>query len=127
MIYKTKEIIAFKSSDKKSLGRFLRYLKVKRHSYAGMNAARIYNEFFGDSYSLKRYYKKYYKREFDSCAEFLVNRWNISDGLAEKLSSENYHFTFCDYKNDRLSWFFSHDEKLVELFSDFVGGIYREN
>lgn len=127
MIYKTEKIIAFRSSDKKTLGKFLRFLRVKKHSYAGTVATRVYNEFFGDCYNLKKYYKKYYKKEFDSCYEFLVNRWNISESLAKKLSSENYYFTFCDYKKDRLSWSLSYNEKMVALFTDFAGGISREN
>ena len=52
MIYKTEKIIAFRSSDKKTLGKFLRFLRVKKHSYAGTVATRVYNEFFGDCYNL---------------------------------------------------------------------------
>lgn len=127
MIYITDNIVAFRNKDKKTYRKFIRFLRVKRNSYAARIAYRVYNEFFGNRYNLKRYYRQYYRKEFSSCEEFLINRWNMSDELAKTLAGENYYFTYCDYKKDRLSWWFSNDKKMVNLFSKFVGGIAHEN
>lgn len=127
MIYKTSEAIFFRKKDCKSLRSFLRFLKVRKRSYAGRIASRFYNEYFGSKYSINRYYKKYYKKEFDTCYDFLINRWNLSDSLANELIKSNYYFTLRRYKKDKLSYYLDMDDTLKFTFEKYVGGIRYEN
>lgn len=127
MIYKTSDAIFFRKKDCKSLRFFLRFLKVKKRSYAGRIAKRLYNEYFGFKYNVKHYYKKYYSKEFDTCYDFLINRWNLNDSLAKEIVKENYYFTLRKYKKDRLSYYLDMDDALKTGFEKYVGGIKYEN
>ena len=127
MIYVTSKTIFFSKKECKNLCIFLHYMGVKKNSYAGFIAIRLYNEFFGERYNLKKYYNQYYKKEFESCESFLINCWNINEKLAKKVSQGKYFFTFRKYKMDTPSYYLGIDESLKKLFNNFVGGIKYEN
>ncbi len=127
MIYKTREFVFFEKKDCKKLSLFLKYVGVKEGTYAGNVATRIYNEFFEMRFSLKGYYKKYYKKEFKNCKGFLINRFNISEELSNKLVKKKYYFTYRQYKKDMPSYYFSFDEAVRDCFVKFVGGVDCEN
>ena len=127
MIYKTSEFVFFTHRACKNSRIFLKYLGVKKKSYAGRVARRLYNEFFGTKYKLNKYYKKYYGNEYESCSSFLINRWNLGEELAKKISKGNYYFTVRSYKKDNPSYYFDYDENLKSIFYNFVGGISYEN
>lgn len=110
-----------------SVFKFQRYLGVKHNSYAGTVARRLYFQYFGDSHNLHRYYKKYYRKEFCSCVEFLECRLMIEHDLAESISKGNLSFASFKSKSDGIKYSFDYDENLVNLFREYVGGIKNES
>ena len=128
MIIKNDKILFFTKKDCKTEEKFLDYLKVKKGSYIGNVVSRVYFYFFGDKHKVVKYYKKYYGKEFASCKEFLINRWNISDEIAEEVSHSKYYFTSLNNKKDGINYRFEYDDEFVELFDEFIGGkIINEN
>ena len=128
MIIKNDKIIFFTKKDCKTEREFLTYLKVKKESYIGSVAARTYFYCFGDKHNLLKYYKKYYSKEFASCKNFLINKWNLSEEVATEVCNSKYYFSFLNNKNDSVYYYLKYDDEFVELFDGFLGGtITNEN
>ena len=127
MVYRTERMYLFRKKDCKSLWRFLFYIGVKKNSYAGRVAKRVYDEFFGDSFNLKKHYKKYYKKEFNSYQDFLINKCNLSESFAYKISKGKYYCTLRKYKKDNPSYYLDMVDAVRDLFVQFTGGVIDEN
>lgn len=107
--------------------RFLRLYKVKRNSYAGSVLCRIYDSYFSNPINIKKEYQKYYKIEYDSCEQFLVCHFNMSEELAEKICSSKRYYVDLGWKGDQTGESFSYDEELKKQFWEYAGGIEYED
>ena len=110
-----------------SINKIHRYFGIKRGTYAGRTISRLYYEYFGCAYRIDKYYRKYYRKEFPSCEEFLVCRYNLPLDLAKTIVQGKLWCTDMGIKRDQISYSFSYDDELTKLFSDYVGGIQHEN
>lgn len=116
--------------NKRKIGsvlKFQRYLGVKPNSYAGTIARRLYFQYFGDSKNLLRYYKKYYKKEFPSCAEFVVCRLMVEYELIKSISNKNLSFASFNSKRDNIKYSLDFDETMIDIFCTYVGGVKHED
>lgn len=79
--------IFFKKDLKTSrIGVYL-FFGVKRRSYAGSVVRRIYDYFCGGSKSLFLEYLIYYRKEFSSFKEFLIDKYNLFESEVEEIIS----------------------------------------
>lgn len=105
----------------------LKKYKIKNKSYAGNVLLRIYDYYFGNAIHIKHEFKRYYKKEFATCDEYLVCRFNMPANLAKKICSEKTYYVDLDWKGEQIGWSFLYDNKLKEQFWNFVGGIEYED
>lgn len=63
--------------------RLLNLYKVKKNSYAGEVIGRIYDLYFGNPINYRKEFRRYYKKEFDNCEQYLVCRFNINCPLCQ--------------------------------------------
>lgn len=63
------------------------FFGVKRKSYAGSIVKRIYDYFCGGSKSLYLEYLIYYRKEYSSFKEFLVDKYNLFEPEVDKIIS----------------------------------------
>lgn len=116
--------------DRNSIGskrKMQRYYGVKKNTYAGTTIARLYNQYFGYAYKISKIYGKYYRKEFPSCKEFLICRFNLSQELAQEVVDKKLYCTNIIIKKDQIAYSFNYDEELVNTFKEYVGGIRNEN
>lgn len=107
--------------------RLLKKYKIKRNSYAGKVILRIYDSYFGNAINIKREFLRYYKKEFKTCEQYLVCRFNMSEDLAKRICDEKKYYVDLEWKGDQIGYSFSYDDELKEQFWDFVGGIEYED
>lgn len=79
--------VFYKRGLKTSLLGVYWFFGVKRKSYVGSIVKRIYDYFCGGSKSLFFEYLIYYRKEFDTFKEFLVDKYNMFEPEVEKISS----------------------------------------
>ena len=63
------------------------FFGVKRKSYAGSIVTRIYDYFCGGSKSMYLEYLMYYRKEYSSFKEFLVDKYNLFEPEVDKIIS----------------------------------------
>ena len=63
------------------------FFGVKRKSYAGSIVTRIYDYFCGGSKSMYLEYLMYYRNEYSSFKEFLVDKYNLFEPEVDKIIS----------------------------------------
>ena len=63
------------------------FFGVKRKSYAGSIVTRIYDYFCGGSKSMYWEYLMYYRKEYSSFKEFLVDKYNLFKPEVDKIIS----------------------------------------
>lgn len=117
----------FKKREIGKVEKFQKYLGVRKNSYAGDVASRLYFQYFGNATSVRRYYGKYYKKEFNSIQDFLECRFNISRDASREIAAEDYWFSSFENKYDDVKYSLDFDEVLVDIFEKYVGGIRDEN
>ena len=105
----------------------LKKYKIKRNSYAGKVLMRIYDYYFGNAININKEFKRYYKREFGTCEQYLICRFNMSKDLAKKISENKKYYVNLEWKGEEIGYTFSFDDDLRKQFWDFVGGIKYEN
>lgn len=127
MNIKFSHYIFFNRKNVGSKRKLAKIYKVKLNSYAGRVVERIYNYYFGDSIKIKKEYKRYYRKEYNSCEDFLICRFNMSRELAKKILKENTHYVDLEFKGDEISYSFSYDDELTEFFWNNLGGLIDEN
>lgn len=116
--------------DKISIGakrKMQKYYGVKNNTYAGKTIGRIYNQYFGNAYRVSKLYRKHYRKEFPSCKDFLICRFNLSQDLVEEIINKNLQCTNMEIKRDQIAYSFNYDDKLVDTFKKYVGGIRNED
>ncbi len=127
MIIKANDCCFF---DKKSIGnkrKMLKYYGVKSKTYAGKTVGRIYDQYFANAYSINKLYRKYYRKEFPSCKEYLICRFNLSQDLAEEIANKKLYCTNMKIKRDQISYSFAYDDELADIFTNYVGEIRNED
>ena len=82
-------VIFYKKGLKTSPIRVYHFFGVKRKSYAGSIVKRIYDYFCGGSKCLYLEYFLYYRKEFHSFKEFLIDKYNLFEPEVEELNSWN--------------------------------------
>lgn len=104
-----------------------RIYKIKLNSYAGRVLSRVYNFYFGNPINIQSEYRRYYKKEFKNCEDFLICRFNMPSELAKRILKESTHYVDLDYKGEEINFAFSYDDKLSDFFWNNVGGLVNEN
>lgn len=127
MIIRTNGYCFFNRTSIGSENKLKKFFGVKSNSYAGKTIARLYNYFFGNAFKIKKHYKKYYRKEFSSCKDFLVCKYNLSEPLAWEIIKNDLYCTNMGLKIDEIIYSFNHDTELMNLFKEYVGGIRYEN
>lgn len=117
----------FKKQEIGNAEKFQKFLGVRKSSYAGDVASRLYFQYFGNSTNIRKYYNKYYKSEFNSIQDFLECKFNITKDDAQKIAAGDYWFSSFENKYDDVKYSLDFDESLVGIFEKYVGGIRNEN
>lgn len=117
----------FNKDEVGSLRKLLKVYGVKKRSYAGKVVSRIYESYFGNPINIKKEFSKYYKKEFKTCEQYLICRFNMSESLARKICNEKRYYVNLDWKGDQIGYSFSYDDELSNQFWRFVGGIEYED
>lgn len=121
IIYFPKKKIPRKHCVMKKMG-------VRKNTFAGNAVSRMYDYYFKDAINLKKEYKKYYRKEFDSAIKFIEEHLNMEHALAVKLAYGNYSIKYCTSQSvERNIETLNYDEKLKKSFSDAIGGIADED
>ena len=107
--------------------RLLNLYKVKRNSYAGEVIGRIYDLYFGNPINYRKEFRRYYKKEFDNCEQYLVCRFNMSEELARKICRNKKYYVDLEWKGEQVGDCFSYDGELKNQFWGFVGGLEYED
>lgn len=107
--------------------RLLNLYKVKKNSYAGEVIGRIYDLYFGNPINYRKEFRRYYKKEFDNCEQYLVCRFNMSEELARKVCRNKKYYVDLEWKGDQVGVYFSYDDELKNQFWGFVGGLEYED
>ena len=107
--------------------RLLNLYKVKKNSYAGEVIGRIYDLYFGNPINYRKEFRRYYKKEFDNCEQYLVCRFNMSEELARKVCRNKKYYVDLEWKGDQVGDSFSYDDELKNQFWGFVGGLEYED
>lgn len=123
MIIKVNGYCFFVRNNIGSKRKLQKYYGVKNNTYAGTIIARLYNQYFGNAYRIRKLYRKYYRKEFPSCKEFLICRFNLDQDLAQEIVDKNLHCTNMKIKRDEIADSFNYDEELVNTFKEYVGGV----
>lgn len=110
-----------------SLRKMQRYFGVKHSSYAGHLIQRLYYQYFGNAYNLKKYYKKYYSKEFNDFVDFIECKFNVKREFAAELCDKHIWFTSITKCKEDIRYSFDTVKDLVELFNEYVGGIKHED
>lgn len=117
----------FNKAEICSRNRLIKLYGVKKRSYAGNVVMRVYDSYFGNAINIKKEFSKYYKKEFKTCEQFLVCRFNMTEELAKKVCNEKTHYVDLEWKGDQIWYSFSYDDELKKQFWRFVGGIEYED
>lgn len=106
----------------------LRRLGVKHNTFAGDMISRMYDYYFDGAIDFVSTYKKYYSKEFDSAAQFIEERFNITPELASVYAKHHYSMKNCNIQSiERIIETLNYDEDFRKLFSEAVGGIQDED
>ena len=73
---------------------------------------RIYDLYFGNPINYRKEFRRYYKKEFDNCEQYLVCRFNMSEELARKVcrNKNNYVVLVSEVNRGRRLIFRDYDE-----------------
>lgn len=107
--------------------RVLRKLGIRRNSYMWSVVGRFYDYFFKDLINFNVEYEKYYKKEFQNCARFIVERYNLTDEEAERYSKDDYWFKDLRESVERNISNLNLYEEFAEPFWKVIGGYTCES
>ena len=97
---------------------FFKSLGVKSKSYIGQVISRIHDYYFINSHSLRKDYKKYYRKEYSSFNEYLDKKHNL---FKHEINELNYRVAYYSEKH------FAEKYKTSNLLShDYDDNIIRE-
>ncbi len=106
----------------------IRRLGVRRKSFAGNLISRMYDYYFAGAIDFQKEYRKYYRKEFSSLAEFIEEHYNIEKGMACELTKGSYAKKDCSAMSiERNIETLNYDHEFKKLFSEAVGGIIDED
>lgn len=105
----------------------LRRIGARRNTFAGNMISRLYDYYFTGAINFRKEYK-YYKKEFNSLADFIEEHYNIVRSDAEIFSQGNYSMKECSINTiERNIETLNYDEDFKQKFSDAVGGLVDED
>jgi len=70
---------------------FRKYLGVRRKTYMDNVMVRLFSYYYSNATSLKKEYRKYYKKEFATFEEFLSQKHNLTPNEIERLLENAYY------------------------------------
>ena len=121
-IVKYGDIVLFKKNNKMQKRNFIRIFKVKKNSYFYNLYSRLYDFLIGGSVNLYKEYRKYYKKEYKTFEKFLIERYNMDEGLLEKFKNRRSYYEKFDIMCDQTVHSLAQDEEIKEIISKFMGG-----
>lgn len=127
MNMKFKEYLFFEKISVKSKRKLLKYFGIRKNTYAGDVATRLYDYFYKNATNLKREYRKYYKKEFADYKDYLICRFNMPEHVAKRLCGENRYYVNLKWKGEHPGDYFEEDDVLRKKFWDFMGGLEIED
>lgn len=110
-----------------SKGRVLHKLGLKKGSYMWNVTARFYDYFFDNLINFRKEYRRFYKREFLDCAEFIEEKYNFPKVDAQRYANENYWFKDLDKNVERNISTLNMDYRFANKFWKLIGGYFNEN
>ncbi len=126
--FKTEGILYFESSkipDKRSV---LLSMGVRPDTFAGNMVKRAYSYCFEDAINFRKEYKKYYRKEFKSLKNFIEERYNFNEDMAEFLSEGDYSMKDCSVMSiERNTETLFEDKDFKDSFAKAVGGLRDED
>jgi hypothetical protein len=88
----------------------------------------MYDYYFAGAIDFQKEYRKYYRKEFSSLAEFIEEHYNIEKGMACELTKGSYAKKDCSAMSiERNIETLNYDHEFKKLFSEAVGGIIDED
>ena len=106
---------------------FVNMFHVKYNSYFYMLYSRLYDYLIGNSTNLHKEYKKYYKQEFSSMREFILERYNLCDEDIEAFAHKNSYYKLRNNGMDNPVHGLLYIDTINVLISEFFGGDFNEN
>lgn len=129
MMYLFEKFCFFDSSFKRDEKNFIEYLGVKKDSFIGNFASRVYKYYFEYSQSINEYYCKYYLNEYKNSHDMLLKKFIIPENRAKEFVKQNFYFTIFKYKTENVYYYFEEEvaySELYNIFKKYVGGIKIE-
>jgi hypothetical protein len=126
--YKRNGRIYFRQNDIPHKRQVMKKMGVKKKTFAGNMISRIYDYYFQGAVNFRKEYKKYYRKEFCSVAQFIQDHFNIESDDAKKLAESNYSMKECSSRSiERNIETLNYDKNFKEAFSKAIGGLEDED
>ena len=113
----------------KNMGKsnFIKKFCVKKNSYYYKLYSRLYDYIIGENNNLYREYKRYYKKEFASYDEFLLEHHNIPKAILNNFNNKCSYYKYKDTGNEQPLYCLIQNEKIKKMVNEFMGGFVYEN
>lgn len=106
---------------------FLKAFGVNDKSYMGNVFSRLYTNYCGGAINLQSEYKKYYKKEFPTFIDYLMERHNLLKDEVSKLNSKKSYYKSIENNPERNVDNLIEDSDIEEVFYSFFGGVIGED
>lgn len=106
---------------------FIKAFGVSKKSYIGKVFSRLYIYYCGGAVNLESEYKKYYKKEFPSFIDYLMERHNLLKEEALKLNNQKSYYKVIENNPERNIDSLIEDSSINKVFISFFGGVIGED
>lgn len=104
-----------------------KYFGVRKNSYAGTIISRIYDYYCIGAKNLFLEYLRFYRKEFSSYKEFLVQKYNVDDKAIEKGVPKRLYCKDIAKALDGQIANFSYYDNFAKMIKEFIGWQANEN
>ena len=88
------DLVFFKKNNRMKKKNFIKMFRVKKNTYFYNLYYRLYDFLIGGDTNLYKEYKKYYAKEYKNFEEFLIERYNMDEGLVKKFKNRKSYIFF---------------------------------
>ena len=104
-----------------------KYFGVRKNSYAGTIISRIYDYYCIGARNLFLEYLRFYRKEFSSYKEFLIQKYNVDDKAIEKVVPKRLYCKDIEKALDGQIDNFSYYDNFAKMIKEFIGWQTNEN
>lgn len=119
--------IYFIKNNNMKKSNFLKKFCVKKNSYYYKLYSRLYDYIIGENINLYKEYRKYYKKEYTSYDEFLLEHHNIPKSILNKFNNKNSCYKYKDIGNEQPLYCLVQNEEIKKIINEFIGDFVYEN